>query len=224
MSSILVVAAHPDDELLGVGGTIARHVVSGDSVCVLVVGEGATSRVDGTLDKAEVLKEAARNAANILGTEPPVFLNLPDNKLDTIDFLDVVQRIENHTRNLSAEVIYTHHGGDLNIDHRIVHQAVITAFRPVPGSTVRKIYSFETLSSTEWSTPSMGPNFLPTHFVDITQTLNTKISALKSYEMELRNFPHPRSVEAVRSLAKVRGCCVGLLAAEAFQVILDIDT
>lgn len=158
----------------------------------------------------------------MLGTEHPIFLDLPDNRLDSIDFLDVVQLIEASTRDIQPEIVYTHHGGDLNLDHRIVHRAAITAFRPLPGSPVKKIYSFETPSSTEWSSLSIGPAFNPTHFVSAGQTLDSKVQALKCYQMEMRDFPHPRSVKAVKSLAQVRGTQSGLAAAEAFEVLLDI--
>jgi len=220
--NVLVVAAHPDDEVLGCGGTIARHTQAGDTVHILIVAEGATSRVEGSTEDVVQLIDAANGAAEVLGAEKPKMLSLPDNRLDTVALLDVIQPIENVVREISPEVVYTHHGNDLNLDHRIVHQATVTACRPLPESTVCRMYGFEAPSSTEWSTQSMGPAFNPTHYVGIVDSLDAKVAALNCYDMEMRPFPHPRSIEAITALAKVRGSHCGLEAAEAFEVILDI--
>lgn len=221
--NVLVVAAHPDDEILGVGGTVARHAGEGDRVHTLILAEGSTSRSDtrdrdahgGTID---ALKEAARAAARCLGAEPPRFAGLPDNRMDGLDLLDVVKHVEAAAAELSPAVIYTHHGGDLNIDHRITHQAVMTAFRPLPGVGPQAIYCFETLSATEWATPDVGPPFQPCHFVDIAAQLEAKRRALACYTHEMRDFPHSRSIENVEYLARYRGGSVGVPAAEAFTV------
>lgn len=220
--NVLVVAAHPDDEVLGCGGTIARHAAGGDEVHILIVAEGATSRPEGSNGDVEKLGKAAKRAADTMGGREPRMLGLPDNRLDTVALLDVIQPIEDMVRETVPEVVYTHHGNDLNVDHRIVHQAAVTACRPLPGGPVHRLYGFETPSSTEWSTTSMGPSFNPSHYVGISDFLAAKNAALECYEMELRPFPHPRSVEAVTALAKVRGRQAGLAAAEAFEVILDI--
>jgi len=219
---VLVIAAHPDDEILGCGGTLARHVMEGDEVNIVIVAEGATSRQDEGRENVTALRQAASDAAVALGAQPPVFLGLLDNRLDSVDLLDIVQAIEEQARSIQPEIIYTHHGSDLNLDHHVVNRAAITAFRPLPGHTIRAIYAYETLSSTEWGTGSTGPAFRPQHFVDITETLDTKMKALDCYQMEMRAFPHPRSNEAVTSLAKLRGSHAGVLAAEAFEVILEI--
>lgn len=218
--TVLVIAAHPDDEILGPGGTLARHANDGEAVHVLIVAEGATAREGG--GDVDALKAAAAGAAKAIGIETPLMLGLPDNRLDTMALLDVIQPIEAAVREIAPATVYTHHGGDLNVDHRIVHQAVVTACRPLPGSTVKKLYGFETLSSTEWTTPAMGPAFNPTHFVDITETLAAKKTALECYKTEMRPFPHPRSMEAVEALARLRGSHAGLEAAEAFEIIFDI--
>jgi LmbE family N-acetylglucosaminyl deacetylase len=220
--NVLVVAAHPDDEVLGVGGTIARHSKAGDTVHILIVAEGATSRAEGSAEDVDRLIEAAKRAAETLGAEVPKLLGLPDNRLDTVALLDIIQPIEKVVRKISPEIVYTHHGNDLNLDHRIVHQATVTACRPLPGSSVRRLFGFEAPSSTEWSTQSLGPAFNPTHFVGIADTLDAKTAALECYEMEMRPFPHPRSTEAITALAQVRGSHAGLAAAEAFETILDI--
>ncbi|HVY59176.1 MAG TPA: PIG-L family deacetylase [Xanthobacteraceae bacterium] len=222
---VLVVAAHPDDEILGVGGTLARHAAEGASVDVLIMAEGATSR-DRVRDPAartddlSALRDAARKAAEILGLRPPRFAGLPDNRMDSLELLDVVKLIEKVVSEVRPDVVYTHHAHDLNIDHRITHEAVLTACRPLPGAPVSAIYAYETVSSTEWG---VGGNcFEPTHFVEITTQLERKIAALEAYALEMRPAPHARSIETVRALAKVRGSSVGVAAAEAFMVVRQV--
>lgn len=222
-----MVAAHPDDEILGCGGTIARHVAEGDQVSILIVAEGATARGEnGEVVGVELaaLKEAAAQAARVLGAENPIMLGLPDNRLDSIPLLDIIHSIESVITKTAPSVIYTHHHGDLNIDHHIVHSAVLTACRPLPAQSVRQIFTFETVSSTEWAIVTPNHQFSPTRFVNIGETMDKKIKALSCYHMEMRPFPHARSIDAVEALAKLRGSSVGLVAAEAFQVIRDIHT
>ncbi|MGD0026259.1 MAG: PIG-L deacetylase family protein [Xanthobacteraceae bacterium] len=222
---VLVVASHPDDEILGVGGTLARHAAEGATVDVLIMAEGATSR-DVKRDPAaragelSALQDAARRAATILGLRPPRFGGLPDNRMDSLDLLDVIKLVEAMVAELRPNVVYTHHAHDLNIDHRITHEAVLTACRPLPGSGVSAIYAYETVSSTEWAVA--GGGFQPNHFVDVTAQLDRKIEALGVYTTEMRPAPHARSIEAVRALARVRGSSVGVEAAEAFAVIRQI--
>ena len=223
MANILVVAAHPDDELLGVGGTLAKHVSKGDTVHSIIVGQGGMSRAGTTPEDVTKLKEDAILASQIIGTCKPIFLGFSDNRLDAIDLLDVIKELEKKCLNLEIETIYTHYGSDLNVDHRIVHEAVVTAFRPKPGSVIKNIYAFETLSSTEWSTKSIGSPFSPNKYINISTTLERKIDALKVYKTEMKPFPHPRSIKSVRALAQLRGSSIGVEAAEAFDVILDIE-
>lgn len=223
--NVLVIAAHPDDEVLGCGGTIARHVANGDTVHILIAAEGATSRPgDDFSEELKNLTTAAHKAAEALGAGEPKLLALPDNKLDTLALLDIVQRIEQAVAIFEPDTIYTHHGGDLNRDHRIIHQAAITACRPLPGSLVRRIYTFEVLSSTEWGSADTGAPFNPVHFVDISNEIQRKKAAFECYAMEMREFPHPRSWEAVEAQMHLRGAAAGLLAAEAFQVVRQIET
>jgi len=223
MATILVIAAHPDDEVLGCGGTIARHADMGDDVHIVIVADGLSSRqagADRNMPSAalEAHWDCARAAAAKLGASTPVFLGLPDNRLDTVALLDVVQVLEAEVARIAPSVVYTHHGGDLNIDHQIVHRATVTACRPLPGSAVQDLYAFEVPSSTEWG-PAPSGQFTPQHFVDVSQTVERKIEALQHYAHEMRNFPHPRSYDAVRQLAQLRGAQCGRAAAEAFTVV-----
>ena len=223
---ILVVAAHPDDEVLGCGGTLARLVREGHAVHIAILGEGLTSRY-AQRECAEPalvqeLHQRSQLAAQILGAQTPDLYNLPDNRFDTVPLLDVVKIVERLVEDLAPEVVYTHHGGDLNIDHQIVHRAVLTATRPLPGCPVKQIYAFEVPSSTEWALQRFDPVFRANTFVDIAETLDLKIHALAQYESEVRSFPHPRSPEALQAIARRWGSVVGCQAAEAFELIRSI--
>ena len=220
---VLVVAAHPDDEVLGCGGTIAVHASRGDEVHVLIMAEGVTSRED-TRDrdaKARELSDLARRAhraGEILGTASVTLHDLPDNRMDSVDLLDIVKVVEKRIETVHPSVVYTHHGGDLNIDHQRTSQAVVTACRPLPGGSVSQLLFFEVPSSTEWTPGGTSPPFVPTCFMDISAMLERKLEALKSYDSEMRDWPHPRSYRAVEHLARWRGASVALDAAEAFMV------
>ncbi len=218
---VLAVAAHPDDEVLGAGATLARHAREGHSVDIVICAQGLLSR-ERTADEVTLLlklKDDAREAARRLGSRPPTFLDFPDNAMDSVPLLDVVKRIEAVIAESRPEIVYTHHPGDLNVDHQITARAVLTACRPLPGASVRAIHAWETLSSTEWAPPSLTAPFLPNHFVDVESTLGSKLGALACYAGELRPFPHPRSPEAVRHLAGLRGATAGFAAAEAFVTL-----
>lgn len=218
MNIVLVVAAHTDDEALGCGGTIARHVAEGDIVYAIFVADGVTSRVHTTQLDHTQREEAAEKARKILGIRKNFYLALPDNRLDTLPLIDIIQRLEPIINELKPNIIYTHHHGDLNIDHRITHEAVMTACRPTPENSIREIYAFEIMSSTEWATPNKEP-FVANHFVNIACHLASKIKALQAYEYEMRSPPHSRSIENLKCLAQHRGYTIGLTAAEAFTTI-----
>ncbi len=219
---VLVVAAHPDDEVLGCGGTLARHVASGAVVQAIFLADGVGARGGDVAAAMATRREAAHAAADILGTLPPMFLGFPDNRMDGTPLLDVIQRVEEVAAAFGPDVVYTHHGGDLNVDHRIALQATVTAFRPLPGGGVRAIYTFEVPSSTEWGTRDTDRAFDPVRFVDIRDVLSVKIRALACYGDEVRPFPHPRSPRGVEALATVRGTVVCLEAAEAFGVVRQV--
>jgi LmbE family N-acetylglucosaminyl deacetylase len=227
MDSVLVVAAHPDDEVLGCGGTIARHADAGDQVQVLIVAEGATSRQQQrdrlqAGDALSALAQAAHAAGSILGAAGVELLELPDNRLDSIDRLDLIKHIEQRIDRHRPQVVYVHHAGDLNVDHRRLHEAVVTACRPTPGHTVR-LLSFEVASSSEWQPPGSAPAFQPNWFVDISVQWQRKREALVAYASEMRPWPHARSLEGLEHLARWRGAQVGVEAAESFQLLRHLE-
>jgi len=218
---ILIIAAHPDDEVLGCGGSIAKWSKDGNEVHVLIMAEGATSRDkhrDRVARKKELshLAQSAKKAGEILGVQFIELMDYPDNRMDSIDLLDVVKSIEEHIEKIKPEVVITHHSGDLNVDHQIIHKAVMTACRPQPGSTVKRILSFEVPSATGWESSTMKSPFIPNWFEDISQTLQLKIEALEAYDSEMRDWPHARSIKNIVSLARYRGSLVGLSEAESF--------
>lgn len=219
--SILVVAAHPDDEVLGCGGSIARHTRRGDTVSVLILADGVGGRIhaEPCFDKELSERRACAERANaVLGVNNLTLLAYPDNCMDTVPLLKSVQDIEQAIARYKPCVVYTHHASDVNIDHRCVHDAVIAACRPQPGHCVRQLLFFETPSSTEWRPPASQVSFSPNWFVDISGTLSVKLQALAAYASELREFPHPRSLAAVEHLARWRGASAGFPAAEAFSL------
>ena len=222
----LVIAAHPDDEVLGCGGTAAAAARRGEDVYLAIFGEGITSRyadrsnADSSLVHA--LHGRSEAAARILGARDLFLFGLPDNRFDTVPLLDVVKHVEELIGRLRPDTVYTHHAGDLNIDHVVLNRAVLTATRPMAGSVVRDLYAFEIASSTEWAFGPPGPAFTANVFVDIAETLEAKIEAMETYESEARAFPHPRSPEALRAIARRWGSVAGVEAAEAFQLLRSV--
>lgn len=219
---ILVVAAHPDDEVLGCGGTIARLSQTND-VAISILGEGATSRLGGRpsepTDEVQALRRASENAKKVLGARDLFMSGLPDNRFDELPLIEIVKTIENIITEVKPEAIYTHHPGDLNIDHQLCYRAVVTATRPGASTEVAEVSSFEIPSSSEWSFGTMGGIFVPNLFVDIADSIDRKIEAMHCYDSEMRPFPHPRSETTLRALASVRGSAANMQAAEAFQVV-----
>jgi LmbE family N-acetylglucosaminyl deacetylase len=214
--TILVIAAHSDDEALGCSGVIAKHIAEGDDVHLLFMTDGVTSRsgsgdVDNRLTSAQV-------ASKILKVSSFTNLNFPDNQMDSIPLLGIVKEVENKISELQPEIIYTHHIGDLNVDHQITHKAVVTACRPQPSFCVEEIYAFEVLSSTEWSAPGVEP-FSPNVYIDITDYIDIKKQVLEVYSEEMRQPPHSRSIDNALRLNALRGNSVGVDYAEAFELI-----
>ncbi|MCA9371112.1 MAG: PIG-L family deacetylase, partial [Candidatus Peregrinibacteria bacterium] len=206
---------------------MARLAAEGQAVHVLILGEGITSRyadrADAPKEDLEALRSHAQNAAGVLGVKSVAFGGLPDNRFDTVALLDIVKIVEEQIQMHKPQTIYSQHGGDLNIDHERTFRAVLTAARPMEGSCVRQVLSYYVGSSSEWSFAQFDPVFRPTVFTDIGATLEKKLKAMQQYEGESRSFPHPRSPEALRAQAQYFGTMAGLSAAEAFNVIYNIQ-
>lgn len=224
MKDVLVFAAHPDDELLGLGGTVRRLVNEGKTVRAVILAEGITSRADrrdkADFDELKELQSDARKAAEIVGYTSIDFCGYPDNRMDSVDLLDVIKTVLSFVDKYKPDTIFTHHHGDLNIDHRITCEAVLTACRPIKGNCVKTILSFETPSSTEWNYNYIEP-FIPNVFFDISETIEKKIKGMACYSSESTTYPHPRSPKALRVLGSYRGSNVGYDYAEAFMLLRD---
>lgn len=217
---VLVIAAHPDDELLGLGGTVASHCEKGDAVRLAIMCEGVSQRYAAEWDH-EVRKQA-KKAAEILGVTDLVLGNLPDQRLETLPLCDIVKELEALIADFGPEIIYTHFAGDINRDHKILCEAVLVAARPYSAPIVKEILMFETPSSTEWGSPVLAAPFQPNVFVDIGKYLEKKIEAFSCYSAEVRPFPHPRSAEGMASRARYWGSVVNREAAEAFMTVRSI--
>lgn len=219
MTRVLVLAAHPDDETLGVGGTIMKHIAHGDDVTVLTVSDGVTARHDQT----ELQKQAAINACRVLGVDDLRFGGLPDQQLDSLPLLRLIEPIVKVIREVKPAVIYTHYGGDVNQDHRVVFEATLVAVRPVNDNSVKEVYCYEVASSTEWAPPFDAWFFKPNVFVDIGPYLSRKVEAAlaysKTYQTEIPPYPHPRSPRAIEVYANKRGIEVGMEYAEALVLV-----
>lgn len=222
--SVLCIAAHPDDEILGVGGTLARHTADGDTVHISILSDGVTSRYDDTDAAEEEIqqrRQRAERAAEALGATASLH-SFPDNCFDTVPLLDIVQTIESEIAEHDPDIVYTHHYGDLNIDHELACRATVTATRPLSDSGVDRVLAFETPSASEWSVPRPDNAFQPTSFVNVSDHLETKLEALSVYEAELRDEPHPRTLETIRKNAEVWGGKAGVPAAEPFEVLREV--
>ena len=225
----LVVAAHPDDEVLGCGATMARITSEGGIVQTIFLADGESSRfpvseIGAPKVVARILarKNAANSAATILGSLPPKFFDLPDNRMDIVPMLEIAKIIEEEIAIFKPLQVITHFSGDLNVDHQKVHEAVLIATRPQGESCVGEVICFELPSSTEWRPPGSGQFFSPNLFIDVTGFEGQKFAALEAYEAEMRAFPHPRSKEAIMSLMKWRGASSNLSASEAFVLARGI--
>ena len=220
INNILVVAAHPDDEVIGCGGFIAKQTQNGYPVHIVFMSNGVSSRELGDHKKLLNLilqrKENAIKASKILGAKSTKFLDFPDNSMDSVPLLNVAKELEKVVRKLNPSIIITHSKSDLNIDHRVTHEAVLISSRPKPGNEVQKIMFFEIPSSTNWNPTS--PQFNPLEFVDVTEFINKKIDALNCYGSEICPTPHTRSLDGILALNKYRGTTVGKNLAEAFEI------
>lgn len=233
---VLVLAAHPDDEVLGMGGTIKKFTRKGYDVKIVIMATGIRSRRSTSYENVtsysenpkdekmisnqlKKLQNDAQKASKILGVKKLEMLDFPDNEMDKISNLEVTKKIEEIIEKFKPKIVFTHSKNDLNIDHRILYNATITATRPSPTTTVKQVLTFEVPSSTEWNFPE---KFSPNIFVNIEKDLPYKIKAMKSYKNEIRKFPHPRSVEGLEIIAKKWGTVAGFNAAEPFYLIREL--
>jgi LmbE family N-acetylglucosaminyl deacetylase len=226
MKKILIIAAHPDDEILGCGGTAAKLAQEGHQIFTLILGEGKTSRYEADKtdfsQEIEELNREIRQANKIIGVKEVFVRSFPDNSFDSVPLLEIVKEIEAIIEQVKPDIVFTHHVGDLNIDHQIAHRAVLTSARPMKDKCIKEIYAFEVPSSTEWNAFSRETAFIPNVFVDITETIDVKAKAMAEYKSELREYPHPRSIQHIKDLAKVNGTKVGLDYSENFVLIRKV--
>jgi methionyl-tRNA formyltransferase/LmbE family N-acetylglucosaminyl deacetylase len=219
---VLCVVAHPDDEVLGVGGTLGRHALAGGEVTVLILSEGEQEKLIGT-PRTDTRREMALAAAEVLGVRRALLLDYPDQRLDVVPLVELVRSIEEVVTKLRPQVVYTHHGGDANTDHQITFKATYAACRPMShiGASVERLLTFETPSSTDQA-PQVGEYiFGPNSFVDVEPVWDRKMQALKCYPSEMIGGIHPRSYEYIEALARMRGGYAGVRLAEAFVVVRE---
>jgi len=220
---VLIIVSHSDDESISMAGTICKHVNKGDKVYVMSMTDGVSSRDEIIKDSIKKRREASIKASKILGFEWGECFNFGDNLMDKYPLLDVVKAIEINKQNYKPSIVYTHSISDLNIDHRVVANAALTAFRPQPMEICREIRLFEIASATDYGNSAITGSFSPNLFVDISDHWDSKKEALIAYCDEMRDYPHSRSIEGIKNLAKIRGNQVGLYLAEAFQVIRKLE-
>lgn len=225
----MIVVAHPDDELLGLGATMNRLIQEAKVIThVVILGEGITSRTD-VRDTTQWEKELKQHKANIVQAQEAIgyhsvsTYDFPDNRFDSVDLLDIIKVVEKEKAQFKPDIIFTHHGGDLNVDHRKTFESVMTTCRPMNAETVRTIVTFETPSGTEWRASTDPHHFIPNFFVRLLEeNVDAKIKGMESYEFERRIFPHPRSPEALRIQAQRWGISIGCDYAEAFCIVRNI--
>lgn len=225
MSNVLILAPHADDEILGCGGTIAKHVSNGDTVYVAVLTNASVGASElFSKDDIKIVREECTAANRVLGVEKVFFENLPAPQLEQYPQYKISNIISELLKKTSPTHLYIPHKGDLHMDHGAIYNAALIAARPVPGQSVRHIFAYETLSETEWGHPTPEMTFVPTKFVDIGNLhLNAKIKAMECYSSQVKQFPESRSIESIRALAMYRGSSIGVKAAESFVVVRTIN-
>lgn len=220
---VLVVVAHSDDETISMAGTISKHVSKGDKVFVVSMTDGVGARDSTNIDDVHLRKISADVASKELGFQWADCYEFNDNAMDAYPLIEVVKAVESAKSKYKPTLVYTHSGADLNVDHRVVANAVLTAFRPQPNEKCKEIRLFEVASATDYGNSSITGSFVPNLFVDITSEWASKKHALEAYNAEMRDYPHTRSIEAINNLAKLRGNQVGCNLAEAFEIIRKIE-
>jgi LmbE family N-acetylglucosaminyl deacetylase len=221
-SNVMVIVAHPDDETIGVAGTLARYSRAGIKVSVMCMTDGVGARGESAL-QAINRRQNSELAALKIGFEWIFQGEFPDNMMDTVPFLDVVKLIEKYKNLKEPNIVFTHSPSDLNIDHRIIAKAVLTAFRPIPNQVIADLYSIEIPSATDFGHNDFFGSFKPNYFVDISSTWDLKLAALQIYGSEIPAPPHSRSVSGIDALSKLRGHQSGIERAEAFQLLRKIE-
>jgi len=220
---VLVVVAHSDDESISMAGTITRHISRGDKVIVVSMTDGVGARDSANIDDANSRKVSADSASKELGFKWGECYDFNDNAMDAYPLIDIVKAVEKAKNEHKPTLVYTHSCADLNVDHRVVANAVLTAFRPQPSETCKEIRLFEVASATDYGNSAITGSFEPNLFVDITKNWASKERALKAYSAEMRDYPHSRSIEGIKNLAKLRGNQIGHDMAEAFEVLRKIE-
>ncbi|MGI6561553.1 MAG: PIG-L deacetylase family protein [Clostridia bacterium] len=227
MEKVLVIAAHPDDEVLGMGGTIAKYASRGDEVAVLIVTDGSTSQYRNDPKLQDIIREKkleTSNCAAVLGVKHVFYGELPDMRLDVTPHIEINRVIENAINDFQPSVVFTHFIGDVNKDHRRVYESTLVACRPVSEQCVKRLFLYSVPSSTEWNVQTATNVFLPNWYEDISgEFAEKKYRAMECYETELREYPHPRSVEYLRTADTAEGNRVGLLSAESFILLRSIE-
>jgi len=213
MKKILIIAPHNDDEVLGVGGTIAKHVKQGDKVYICSVTIGPNS------ERATMIRDEALNSHRFLGITKTFFLDLPVVNLAQLPTTEINTAIENVVNEVKPNIAYIPHRGDMHIDHKVVSESSMVALRPLNNPQLEIIYAYETLSETEWDIPSASNAFLPNVYSEVTDTIDEKLEAMKFYKSQLYKFPHPRSLRAIKALSEYRGSTIGVEHAESFMLI-----
>ena len=218
---VLIIAPHPDDEILGIGGTIAKRSNLGDEVCVCIITKGYKPLFSELF--IEQGRKEAKEADRILGVKDTIFLDFPAVMLETVPRYELNQKISDVIQKVKPDDIYIPHRGDMQLDHQLVTDAAMVALRPKYSHVVKRIYVYETLSETGWNIPNVQNEFLPNAYVNISKFLERKLDAMKIYKSQLNSFPETRSIEALEALARYRGAIMGMEAAEAFMLIREID-
>ena len=219
--NILVVAPHPDDEILGCGGTIKKRVDEGHQVYVLIMSRGTPKYY--SEERIVNVRREAKAAGQLLGVKETLFFDFHAPELDTVPLAELSRKITEVLTRLQIHTVYLPHRGDIHYDHELVFRAGLVAARPTGNYSVKEIVCYETLSETEWAPPFPDSAFIPTHFVNITKQMDLKKEAMGCYKSQLRPFPNSRSLETIEALAKYRGATVGFERAEAFMLIRKIE-
>jgi len=223
MKKILIVAAHPDDEVLGCFATVAKLIKQGYEAYTLILGRGKLSRENADNKELRELEIEMKKANSLIGIKEVFTVDFPDNSFDSVPLLSIVKKIEEIKQKIEPDIIFTHHIGDINIDHQITHKAVLTATRPMVDESVKTIYAMEIPSSTEWNGYTKETAFIPNVFFDVSETIGLKIQAMSEYKSELKEYPHPRSLKYIKDLSMINGAKAGLHCSENFMLVRSVN-